>query len=685
MYGVKITAMLDHLVSQLTAISAQHWLLAYLLVGLIAWAEAIPVVGVVVPGSVLIVGISALVPSGALNIWPLIVAAVVGAIAGDGLSFWFGRRFEHGLVTLWPLRRYPHLITQSEDLFRRHGGKSVFLARFIQGPRAFVPLVAGMSDMPPVRFYAFNVVSALIWAPSHVIGGVALGASLQLVTEVAGRLALFLALMALVIWVVVWLTRRVILGSGLRWLAALQHRLTLWSAEGDTWPRRLALGLLQPERSETRALVLGAVILAGSLWLFLGILEDILTGDPLVQANQAIFHFLQSLRTTWGDNLMLAMTELGDSFVIIILTGVILGWLLWCRAWQAACYWIAAIGGASLFTPLIKRAVHWPRPTDLYTGWDAFSFPSGHATINAVLYGFLGFLIARELPPRRRVWVIAGISVLISLIAFSRLYLGAHWLADVTAGIAVATAWITLLAVSYTRHRPRSLRVKYLVSITLLTLALTWPYHMYRQLADDEARYTPKPAPQTLSLTEWNREAYRLIPARRIDLGGESEEPMVLQWAGELTTLDRKLIRHGWQASTPWKLDNIVQWMSPTEAVSDVPVLPRLHNGQTSALQLTRDVDGSPSMRMVLRVWATNINITNEDAASTIPLWIGSVMQQRRYHLLGLVPMTRSLSPGHAAARLLAESLPDSVVAIQPGKRSDDWDGRVVLGWEPWK
>ncbi|WP_372611389.1 bifunctional DedA family/phosphatase PAP2 family protein [Halomonas sp.] len=514
--------MIDQLVSQLTAISAQHWLLAYLLVGLLALAEALPVVGIIVPGSVLIVGISALVPSGALSMWPLIIAAIAGAVIGDGLSFWLGRRFGDDLVALWPLRRYPRLVSQAEGIFYRHGGKGVFLARFIQGPRAFIPLVAGMSGMPPIRFYAFNIASALIWATSHVVAGVALGASLHLVAQIAGRLALFLVLMALLIWVVVWLTRHILLGSGLRGLMLLQNRLILWSAEEDTRPRRLIRGLLQPERSETRALLVGAAVLVGSLWLFLGILEDIVTGDPLVQANQAVFHFLQSLRTTWGDHLMLAVTELGDSFVVTILTVVMLGWLLWCRAWQASGYWIAAIVGASLFTPLIKWAVHWPRPTDLYTGWEAFSFPSGHATINAVLYGFLGFLIARELSPRRRVWAISSVSVPVTLIAFSRLYLGAHWLADVIAGIAVATAWITLLAVSYTRHRPRSLDPGGLVGIALITLALAWPFHIYRQFADDQARYMPQPEQQQLSLRDWRDHAYLQLPDRRIDLGGDT-------------------------------------------------------------------------------------------------------------------------------------------------------------------
>ncbi|APE30288.1 hypothetical protein BOX17_04570 [Halomonas aestuarii] len=674
--------MIDTLVAQLTVLSAQHGWLAYLLVGLLAMAEALPVAGLIVPGSVLIVGISTLVPAGALGIWPLIIAAIAGAVMGDGLSFWLGRRYEHRLVAMWPLRRYPRLVSQAEGFFYRQGGKGVFLARFVQGPRAFVPLVAGMSGMPPVRFYAFNIASALVWATSHVVAGVALGASLHLVAQIAGRLTLFLALVVLLVWVVIWLTRHVLLGEGLRGLLRVQNRLILWSAEGDTRTRRLVRGLLQPERSETRALMAGAAILAGSLWLFLGILEDIVTGDPLVQANQAVFHFLQGLRTTWGDHLMLVITELGDSVVVVILTVVVLGWLLWCRAWQAAGYWIAAVGGAALFTPLIKWAVQWPRPTALYSGWEAFSFPSGHATINAVLYGFLGFLIARELRPSRRVWAISSVSVPVMLIAFSRLYLGAHWLADVTAGIAVATAWVTLLAIGYTRHRPRSLSPRGLVGVALLTLAIAWPWHVLGSFADDQARYLASPERQQLSLVDWRDHAYRRLPERRIDLGGESEEPLTLQWAGELTALERELTRHGWQPRVPWNLSSTLQWLGPGTTAAGLPVLPRLHDGRASALRLTHAIDGSPSMRMVLQVWATSIELTRDDTAASMPLWVGSVVTRRRSQLLGVVPMERTLPAIDAARDRLARSLGDGGMIQQAVPATGGWDGRLILAWE---
>jgi membrane protein DedA with SNARE-associated domain len=60
---------------------------AYAAVFLLAWSEAMPILGTVVPGSTLILGISALAPRGIIELWPLLIAATAGAIARDGLSF----------------------------------------------------------------------------------------------------------------------------------------------------------------------------------------------------------------------------------------------------------------------------------------------------------------------------------------------------------------------------------------------------------------------------------------------------------------------------------------------------------------------------------------------------------------------------------------------------------------------
>ena len=159
---------------------------------LLALSEAIPVIGTIVPGSTLIIGICALATSAQVDPWPLLGAAIVGAIFGDGLSFWLGRRYHREIFLRWPLNRYPQFIDRSETFIKTYGGASVFLARFIAVVRAFVPLVAGILGMSSRQFYAVNVLSALAWAPAHVFPGVLLGMALSVAGLSPGRLAILL-------------------------------------------------------------------------------------------------------------------------------------------------------------------------------------------------------------------------------------------------------------------------------------------------------------------------------------------------------------------------------------------------------------------------------------------------------------------------------------------------------------
>ncbi len=175
---------------------------------LLALSEAIPVIGTVVPGSTLIVGISALAAGANVNPWLLLIAATVGAIAGDGLSFWLGQRYHREILLGWPLNRYPRFIDRSEAFINRYGVASVFLARFTAVVRAFVPLVAGILRMSPRQFYAANILSALTWAPAHIFPGVLLGMAISLAGASAEQLILLIIAGLIVISAVCWFLPR---------------------------------------------------------------------------------------------------------------------------------------------------------------------------------------------------------------------------------------------------------------------------------------------------------------------------------------------------------------------------------------------------------------------------------------------------------------------------------------------
>ena len=152
-----------------------HPIFAFVAVFILALSEAIPVIGTVVPGSTSIIGISALATRADVDLWSLLIAATVGAICGDGISFWLGRRYHREILSGWPLNNYPQLVARSEAFIARFGIASVFLARFTAVVRAFVPLLAGILNMPAGQFYVANILSALVWAPAHVFPGALLG------------------------------------------------------------------------------------------------------------------------------------------------------------------------------------------------------------------------------------------------------------------------------------------------------------------------------------------------------------------------------------------------------------------------------------------------------------------------------------------------------------------------------
>ena len=152
-------------------VSAHPWL-AYLTLFLAALLEAVPVVGSVVPGSTIILALSALVPSGDLRLEWALLTAIAGALLGDGSAFWIGHRAQREILSSWPMSNYPRLVAQSEAFFHRWGTLAVFFARFVPPIRAFVPMTAGALGMAPLRFYAVNIPAVLLWAPAHVLPGV---------------------------------------------------------------------------------------------------------------------------------------------------------------------------------------------------------------------------------------------------------------------------------------------------------------------------------------------------------------------------------------------------------------------------------------------------------------------------------------------------------------------------------
>lgn len=667
--------MVASFLSSVTAIIAAHPHLAYAVVLLLALSESIPVVGVFVPGTAVIIAISALVPSGVVTFWPLLAAAMLGAVIGDGLSFWVGHRYQSAILQTWPLNRHPALIARSEAFFARHGDKSIFIARFTPGVRAFVPLVAGILKMSSRRFYVANILSALVWAPSHILPGVLVGASFGLFGSAAKPLAILVILLVILIWTMIHVLRFA-LHYGMPRLSAATEQLRAWASIRDSWWARTILNLLDPSRPDARGLALLALLLVGAAWLFFGIIEDVVSGDPLVRADAAIYHALQTLRTTAGDQVMIAITELGDTIVVVAVTVIVFLWLAWKRAWRSASYWLAVIAGASVLNTVIKVALHRARPGDLfYTGSSVFSFPSGHSTINIVLYGFLAFLIARELRPAWHLPVAFGTASFVFLIAFSRLYLGAHWFSDVAGGLAFGMVWLTALGFFYLRKQSEPVGAPALAMVGCMALAFAGGFNIYRHHAFDVERYAVKDTTPTMPVDTWWTTGWQKLPARRIDLTGEIEEPMTVQWAGNLSDIHKTLLSKGWRNPASWTSFNALMWLTPDADPIALPVIPHLAGGLLPELTVVRNGTAKDT-RLVFRLWSAGTDVAN---GASSPLWLGSVVEERVIRPVSLFNWVWVQSDANAPRDTLAGEFPSGRLVTRSDANITGWDGRILL------
>ncbi len=663
---------------------AQHPTWAGIGVFLVAGTESLAIVGLFMPGVFLMFGIGALVALDALALWPTLAWATAGAAAGDIVSFWLGRHYHQRLRVMWPFRRYPGLIDRGVAFFNRHGGKSIAVGRFIGPVRPVLPLVAGMLGMAPARFLLVDIPSAAVWAPTFILPGVAFGASLQLAAEVATRLAVLLVLLVAIPWLMYWVVRWIYGALAPRAARGLDA-VTRWSREHPVMGR-LTAGLVDPQEPESRALVLSALLLLFGAWGFFQLLIIVTRHHVPLPLDHTVYHFFQGLRTPWGDRIMVLVTELGGQPVDLGLTLAVGLWLGLRRRWLAAGHWLAAVGFGTLATFALKAALEIPRPVPgLYTGLSTYAFPSAHATMSTVTYGFLAVLLARELPAARRWGPYTAAALIVSLVVLSRVYLGAHWLTDVLAGVSLGLVWVAVLGIAYRRHSVTPLPVGGVLGAAAAGLLLAGGWQVAYRYTDDLARYAPHHPVTTLAASGWWRDDWRRLPARRIDLAGRPSEPLNVQWAGPLPGIERALQAAGWHRPPALTAGTALRWLSSRPVLANLPLLPQVHAGRHGVLVMVRPAPGAQSHRQIaLRLW--NADVRLEPGA--VPIWVGTVSEQDLYRPLGLIALPSAGGDFAAALHVLEGPLHGvqwRVVRRTPGHGRDDgdpdrhWDGTTVL------
>ena len=632
---------------------------SYLAVLLGSFAESLAMIGLVVPGVMIMLGAGALIATGELQFWPTCLSAIAGAVAGDGLSFWVGRRYRKHIRGYWPFRRHPQHLDQGIAFFERYGAKSVVIGRFFGPVRAVIPLVAGMMQMPPRRFVSANVASALAWAPAYLAPGIVFGASLKLAAEAAARLAILLVILAGVVWLCVWVANRLfwlLSPHANSWLRALLR----WA---DVHPRvgPIAQALADPHHPDARTLAgLAMALLVATAML--GVIVSVgLFGAQGVAANEFTLDLGQSLHAPWANTLMAVLGRLGAPVVIGTLGLCVFGYLRWLGHRRDANYWLAACAFALIATPALGwlLRVHRP-PLGLELAWP-WSFPSVPVLSATLAYGFLAVMLSRGMQGRRRSFPYSIAAVAVASVALARLYFGAEWLTDVAGSFALGLAWVSTLGLAFRRHTADSARWTGLAFVVLISTSASLTWSSLGHHASDLARYTPHPPKREISVKAWRQRTCDLLPKRREDLWQHNRRPFDLAYAGELADLTAAMQPQAWQRADMLSWGNAIKLLSPSLPLAQLPVIPHVHDGHHERLTLVKDVAGD--RRLVLRLWATPCRIEDNT-----PVWIGDVTALHKENIVSLIalPLTR-LDHGAALRTFFADLTSTPTLVVDSG------------------
>ncbi|MCB1559750.1 MAG: VTT domain-containing protein [Xanthomonadales bacterium] len=643
-------ATLDALVQWL----GENPLLAGGVIFLVAFCDAVVILGIAVPALPILFGVGTLVGLGHISGPYAVIAASLGAFCGDGISYVFGRHYGERLKGFWPFSKHPDWLDSGERFFRRHGLKGIVIARYVGAVRPFVPAIAGMLRMPLKRYAPASLFASFTWGLLFIVPGWIFGASLDLLAAVAGRLITVLGLLAAVLaaifFVTGWLYRLLAPRT-----ATLVERALAWSYRHPVIGRATT-SLIDPNRPESASLLFMALLLIAAGWAFFTLLLMALgNGDPL-SWDLAVHQTMFELRSPLADHLMASIADLGDWQVVLPTALAVFGWLLWRRRHIAAMHWLAAIAFGAVLPASLGYLLDMPLPPAALTTV-GFSFPSAPLMMVTVLFGFFAVLVARELPGRRRGWpyVIAGLAV--SLVGFARLYLGAHWLSDVIGGALLGMVWIAIIGLAYRSRVLRSFWVRPVTLVFFSSVALFGIWHGSNAATATLERFRVPLIREPITEQHWWHDGWQQLPDRRNELRSRDGWPLNVQFAGGLEQLRRDLGAAGWQVTRTGGWVDLLRSLDADATPENLPLLPASHNGRPDALVMSRPGSDANS-RYVLRLWPSRLQL----ADGAVPVWQGTIAAMQFEHRLSWLSVwlfDADRADDRAARQLLREALPD--------------------------
>jgi membrane protein DedA with SNARE-associated domain/membrane-associated phospholipid phosphatase len=584
---------------------------------IIAFAESLVIIGTIIPGSVTMTAIGVLVGTKIIPLWLTLFWAIVGAFAGDLIGYGIGIYYKERLRNMWPFKKYPYWLLTSESFFKKHGGKSILIGRFIGPARSFIPMIAGLLQMPWQKFIIAAIPSATLWAIAYMLPGILLGLfTLELPPGIATKFIIFLLLIIIGVSLFAWLLKYIFKKS-----RKLSHHTLInswnWlrSHEKYHWLTKTIENSQHPDNYHQLALVVRATIFLVS---FVIVLIQVLLQGWLTQFNQPLLELLRSLRNDQIDKIMLGITFLGDWHVVLIASVIILMWLIWQRNWHITFHWLILI--IIFVVPfLLKYLIFIPRPGGLLNIPAGSSFPSGHTFLGICYFGFLATLIATHLNKRWKPPIYYFVTFLVLFIGLSRLYLGVHWLTDVLGSLLLGLFCVTVLILSYRRKPATHFNFKSFCLLVIIATIISWSIYSLPRFHKSLQDYTLTWPAKNVSLQSWWwGQVNETVPLYRKNRLGKPTEPLNIQWVSSPEEIKAALIRNGWKT---YKIkDGFKEALTKISLKQhrSIHLLPALFQNKPPILLLKKE---AREYNLLLTLWQSKIMLTNY----TEPLIIGNL------------------------------------------------------------
>ena len=427
-------------------IGTYGYLIVFLLVGIESF-------GIPLPGETALITAAAFAALGKLNIAFVIAASAAGAIIGDNAGYWVGKK--GGIAIVNKYGRYVRLdeskIGRMHEFFEKHGAKTVFFGRFISLLRCWAAVLAGVANMPYATFMLWNALGGIGWSVIFGTLGYIFGKNLPRLEHYIGQASMAAALLG-----------ALVVGLGLlaRWFS--RNRATVSARLSERWKETATDPRLAEFRSHHRRLwgyvagrfargeylvihlTFGFVLSAIVLWIFSTITEDIIHHDPLTRFDLALASWMHRHESQVAYQFFHDVSLAGSPLVIGVLAIVVAVILIVKREWIILSGWLAAFYGGSLLGRVLQAFVQRPgmRSGAIFGG--TLGLPTGHAMGSLIGYGLLAYLLVGFVVKRRsaQTAIVAAAAVLIVLIGFSRLYLGALYFSVMIGMYAAGVVWL---------------------------------------------------------------------------------------------------------------------------------------------------------------------------------------------------------------------------------------------------